>query len=176
MSHSNESRESAHWCIINEVVREKAKDPDVVAINIFGSVAAGRERPDSDVDIEIVTASEQEWRMEKEERYGIVVDYDFCSRRWLEDKAARYPFLSYVNTKEKPVFDPLGVMARIQDDLRRYYAEHPEVASYWEDAYALMRKNKQTGTVDPQGGVKAYDEAERLFSEMHSVTRDFWRE
>ncbi len=47
--------------IVKEIIKEQKTKPDVIAINVFGSVAKGEERPDSDVDIEIISTKYKKW-------------------------------------------------------------------------------------------------------------------
>lgn len=170
------STQSPHWKIVEQIVEERKVDPSVIAISVFGSMARGEERPDSDIDIEIVSTTEPEWRMAEEVRDGLVVDYVYTPKSFLEQKVAKYPFLSFVHTKEKVLYDPHGLMANVQQTLNEYFKQHPEVVTFWEEKIALMKSNKKQGIHDPQGGVRAYDEAEVLFSDTHTVTRTFWRE
>ncbi|HUO50100.1 MAG TPA: nucleotidyltransferase domain-containing protein [Candidatus Paceibacterota bacterium] len=169
-------RNTDHWKVVHEVVAQLKEDPSVLAINVFGSLAAGKERSDSDIDIEIISDREPEWRMDKEMRHGLEVDYVYTPIGFLNEKVEKYPFLSYVHLKEKVIYDPSGIMHAVQEKLREYYDNHPEIREYWDNRYETMREHKAAGTEDPVRGVEAYDEAERLFSDSHNVTRTFWRE
>jgi predicted nucleotidyltransferase len=64
-----------HKKIVNEIVEEQKKNSYVIAINLFGSVADGKERPDSDVDIEIIIDKGKEWTWIKKNKYGIHIDF-----------------------------------------------------------------------------------------------------
>ncbi|MBD3313465.1 hypothetical protein GF345_03415, partial [Candidatus Woesearchaeota archaeon] len=111
--------------IADEIIEEQKKDGSVVAINIFGSVALGLERPDSDVDIEIISSKAEEWQLIKKERYGIKIDLEIWPKDKLLERIEDYPFLSYVFLKEKTVYDPEGFMKGIMDILRKYFDKHP---------------------------------------------------
>ena len=164
-----------HWKTVNEIVEEKKQDLSVLAINVFGSLARGGEGPDSDIDLEIISLTEPEWKMAEEERNGLVVDFVYTPKEFILNKVKNYPYLSYVHITEKIVYDSEGFMADIQKQLNNYFSEHPKVLEFWDKKIALMRDEKAKGIKNPEGGIKAYDEAEILFSESHTITRNFWR-
>lgn len=58
-------KKSIHQRVLEEYIDLKKNDPSVTAIGIFGSVAREEERPDSDIDIEIVSAKEKKWQLSK---------------------------------------------------------------------------------------------------------------
>lgn len=163
-----------HQKIINEIVEEQKKDPSIIAINIFGSLAQGLERPDSDIDIEVVSTKEKEWRLIKQEKGGIKIDFEMWPKDKLSERIEKYPFLSYLFLKQKTVYDPEDFMKKIMGKLKNYFDEHPEIAEFWEKKLKVMRETKDKGE-KPEDPMKVYDEAEIRFSKEHKVTRDFFR-
>jgi len=167
-------KKSIQQKIVDEIIEEQKKDPSVIAINIFGSVTLGLERPDSDVDIEIISAKAKKWQLIKKERYGIKIDFEIWPKDKLLERIEKYPFLSYVFLEEKIVYDPEGFMKKIINKLKRYFDKHPEVVEFWEQKYKTMREAKNKGK-QPENPLKVYDEAEIKFSAEHKVTRNFFR-
>lgn len=164
-----------HKKIVNEIVEEQKKNSNVIAINLFGSVAEGKERPDSDVDIEIIINEGKEWKWIKQNKYGVHIDFVKCSKNHLLYQIEKYPYLCYGYLDEKVIYDPEGFMKDVKKKIGNYMNKHPEVVRYWENKLKIMKKNKAKGQ-DPKHAIKSFDEAEILFYEGHKVTRDWFRE
>jgi predicted nucleotidyltransferase len=109
-----------HARIVDELVEEYRSDPHTVAIMLFGSLARGEETRTSDVDIEIISRSAQEWDFRQtEQRYGIPIDLVICPKDDLLDHVERYPYLCYEYLRERIIYDPEGFMARIREQLKK---------------------------------------------------------
>ncbi len=169
-------KESVHQKIVNEIVEEQKKDTSVIAIALFGSLARGEERSDSDVDIEVISTKAKDWELKQDEkRYGIQIDFQITPKDKLLRNIKEYPYLCYDYLTEKVIYDPEGFMKRIRKELKKYFDKHPEVVDFWEKKLKVMKGNKKKRQ-DPKDAIKSYDEAEILFSDEHKVTRDFFRE
>tara|TARA_Y100000310_G_scaffold310760_1_gene356330 strand:- start:38 stop:544 length:507 start_codon:yes stop_codon:yes gene_type:complete len=164
-----------HKKIVNEIIEEQKNDSKVIAINLFGSVAEGDERPDSDVDIEIIINEGKEWKWFKQNKYGIHIDFVRCSKNHLLYQIEKYPYLCYGYLDEKVIYDPEGFMKEVKKKIGNYMNKHSEVVRFWENKLKIMKKNKAKGQ-DPKHAIKSFDGAEILFSDEHRVTRDWFRE
>lgn len=165
-----------HQKIVNEIVEEYTKDKSTLAITLFGSLARGEEREDSDVDIEIISEDAEKWELKQdEERYGIKIDLEICPKKHLLHQFEKYPYLCHDYLNQKIIYDPKGFMKDLKKKLKTYFDKHPEVVEFWEKKLKIMKKNKAKGQ-DPKDAIKSYDEAEILFSDEHKITRDFFRE
>ncbi len=163
-----------HYKIVDEIVERYKKDKSVIAIALFGSLARKEERPDSDVDVEIISENAKEWKLLKRKKYGIKIDLEICPKKHLIHQMEKYPYLCYSYLSEKVIYDPEGFMEEVKKKLKRYFDKHPDVVKFWEKKYEIMKENKAKGQ-DPKNATKSYDEAEILFSNEHKVTRDFFR-
>jgi len=165
-----------HLKIVNEIIEEYKKDKSTLAITLFGSLARGEEREDSDVDIEIISEDAKKWELKQDdERYGIKIDLVICPKKHLLHQFEKYPYLCYDYLGEKIIYDPKGFMKDLKEKLKGYFDKHPEVVEFWEKKLKIMKENKAKRQ-DPKDAIKSYDEAEILFSDEHKVTRDFFRE
>jgi predicted nucleotidyltransferase len=164
-----------HQKIVNEIVKEYKKDKSTLAVTLFGSLARGEERPDSDVDIEIISENAIKWELLKKKKYNIDIDLVITPRQHLIHQMEKYPYLCYDYLSEKIVYDPNGLMEEVKIKLKEYFDKHPEIVEFWEEKLKIMKKNKAKGQ-DPKDAMKSYDEAEILFSKEHKVTRDFFKE
>lgn len=164
-----------HWNIVEELVGTFRRDAEVVAVSLFGSLARGGVHTRSDIDIEVVTTSARDWRLQHQERRGIRIDLVTMPPAQFSEIVARYPHLSYDYLSMRVVHDPDEFMARHIARLEAYFADRPEVAAYWEADLAAMRAKKDRGEHRMADIVAAYDEAERRFSEDGRITRPFLR-
>jgi predicted nucleotidyltransferase len=164
-----------HQRIVNEIVDEYKEDESTLAITLFGSLARGEEREDSDVDIEIISTSAKKWKLLKDKKYGLDIDLVICPKTHLLHQVDRYPYLCHDYLSEKIIYDPTGFMVDLKNKLRQYFNKHPEVVEFWKKKLKIMKENKAKKQ-DPKDAIQSYDEAEILFSDKHEVTRDFFRE
>ena len=167
-------KKSIHQRVLKEYIDLKKNDPCVIAISIFGSVARGEERPDSDIDIEIVSTKEKKWQLSKKKYKGITIDLEICPKDKLFERIQKYPFLSYIFLKQKIVYDPEKFMKKLIQELQKYFEKHPEVVDFWERKYEVAKKAKNEGGLLSEP-MDDYDEAEIRFSKQHKVTREFFR-
>ena len=168
---------SVHKKIIQEVIEEKKKDPKVVSILLYGSIARGTAHKDSDVDIEIIYDGGK-YKDSHEYRYGIKVDFEFWPKKKLLNRIKKYPFLSYPYLEEKILFDQQGIAKEIKQTLTKYFKENPEAKKAWEkwlkEYLELKRKRIQRTDEEKIKSCKDfYDQLEIKFLKEHKVTRDF---
>jgi len=157
--------------IVDEILQEYKDKKEVTAICVFGSVAVGKERHNSDVDIQIVYKDNREWELFKEKRYGIDIDFEVVTKRIHKMLIKKYPYLCYEVLKyHKILLDKEHFMSKIKNKLIKYYKQHPEIAEFWEKQYQQMRKDKNAGS-KPKSFIKVCDEAETLFSKHKAVKR-----
>lgn len=119
-------------------------DPDVIAVVLVGSVAQGRERADSDVDIYLVVADERFARETSADRFA-----------WVDRRGLDYPG-SYIDIKlASPAY--LEAAAERGDDPTRASFQGAEVAfSRQDDIAAVVRRI-------PQLSDEAWDDRVRSF-------------
>ena len=163
-----------HNKIVKEMVEEYKEKPGVVAINIFGSVAQKLHRPDSDVDIEILSSKAKKWSLINKKRYGIRIDLETAPLNKIKKRIKTHPFLCYDYMFEKIMYDPKGIMKSIVKEVKKYFKNNPKVKNFWDKKNKLMRKAKNQGK-KPEDPYNVWDEAEIKFSKKHKITRDFFR-
>ena len=160
---------SIHQKIVDEIFQEYKDKKEVISIWVFGSVAVGKERPDSDVDITIVYDNNREWELFKEERYGITIDFEVINMNVINMLLDEYPYLADFE-KAKIILDKTGFLQQSVERLKKYHTKNPEVATFWENEYDKMRKAKTEG-VKSRNYIDVCDEAEIKFSNHHSIKR-----
>ena len=166
-----------HNKIIKEVINEKKKDPKVISLLLYGSLARGTAHKESDVDIEVVYDCER-YKDVSERRYGVKVDFEIWPKKKLIKRIENYPFLSYPYLEEKILYDPTGFAESIKKRLKTYFSRHPDALKAWKDwtkKYLMFKKkkNKMKDADKIREAKRFYDELEIRFSEKHKVTRNF---
>ena len=160
---------SKHKEIVEEIFAEYKDRDDVIGIVNFGSVAVGKERPDSDVDIYIVFDGDVKWELFREERYGIKIDFEVVGKKDFEKYTAKYPYLYYF-AHDKILLDKTGIVKEVFDRLKNYYRKHKDVLEFWQSEYEIMRELKNKGEKERHFS-DVCDEAEVKFSDYHAVKR-----
>lgn len=161
---------SKHQKIVDEIFNEYKDKDDVIGIVNFGSVAVGKERSDSDVDIYIVFDGDVKWELFREERYGIRVDFEVVGKKDFEKYTAKYPYLYYF-ANDKILLDKTGIVKKVFDRLKDYYKKHDDVLKFWQNEYKIMRELKNSGKKE-RHFADVCDEAEIKFSDYHSIKRE----
>src|SRR6266568_2915381 len=107
--------ESAQSKVLRKIIEEESIKTDVVGINVFGSVARGEERPESDLDVEIISTSAKEWNYSTKIIDDVYVDYIICPKDFLLMRVEKYPYLSYGQYANKALYDPTGFIEEIKN-------------------------------------------------------------
>jgi len=165
-----ESMPSIQQKIVDEIVAEYKYDEHVIGIRVFGSVAVGKERENSDVDITIIFDDDREWELFKENRYGIRIDFEVVTKKIWEMMLKEYPYLFYIENSKIPL-DKTGFVKDILDKSKKYFDDNPEVYDFWRKEHDLMKELKASGQ-KPKNFITICDEAEIKFSDHHSVKRN----
>lgn len=156
--------------IVREILDEYKNKEHVIGVCVFGSVAVGKERENSDVDIKIIFDDDREWELFKENRYGIAVDFEIVTKNIWEMMMKEYPYLFYIENN-KILFDKNGFVKNMLDRSKEYFDDNPEIYDFWKNEYDIMRELKMRGE-KPKNFIAVCDEAEIKFSKHHSVKRD----
>lgn len=166
-----------HQKIIKEELAELKKDPNVVSVLLYGSLARGTANKNSDVDIEIVY-NNGKYKDTHHFRYKIKVDNEYWPKQMLSERIEKYPFLSYPYLEEKILYDPTGFAKNIQTRLKKYFKENPDTLREWKkwtEEYLEFKKKgiRRTNKEKIRSCKEFYDQMEIKFSNSHKVTRNF---
>ena len=132
-----------HNELLEELVAEAESDPNTLGFLLFGSVATGTHREDSDIDVITAlqtnkTASGISNTMMDDIKVGnIFFTYDV-----LAHSVETVPYLLHPLGEAKLLFDREGTIEPLLEGIRAYFAEHPEMVAEWDDYYALLREEK----------------------------------
>jgi predicted nucleotidyltransferase len=160
--------------IVQEIVQEYKDNAQIIGIRLLGSVGRGEERPNSDVDIEIIKHKGKSWNWEKKEKYGIHIDFVISAMAHLSHQFENYPYLCFIDLDKKILYDSTGFLKDLHENIKDDIKNHPKVSRFWNQHFNEMKKEKSKG-MKQRSLIELFDEAERLFSGEHKVTRDWFR-
>jgi predicted nucleotidyltransferase len=160
--------------IAEDVVEELKKDPFVVGIEIAGSLARGDIRPESDIDLGVISESIETHQFIEEYRREIKIDMSIEPLSIFLQSVETHPFLLYTSFLSRIAYDPKGFLRLIHDKLEDYFENHPEIVEFWEDKLGQMKAAKMKGE-EQEGYRSVLDKAEMKFSEGKRITRKFFQ-
>jgi len=131
-------------------------DPDSGCF-LFGSVAAGTEKPDSDIDLQVIVKTGTQIdgvALESDEGYikideldGVLLDLVFWPVSAIEQRVAHdEAAILYLLTRGKIIRDPRGIAKYYQVVLERHFERNDAVRTAWENQMALYGKYKSDPT------------------------------
>jgi len=158
-----------HQKIVKEIFNEYKDKKDVIGIINFGSVAIGKENPNSDVDIYIIYKNNIKWNLFRKKRYGIKIDFEVNGEKDFLKYTKKYPYLYYYH-HDKILLDKEGIIKNTFNQLKDYFKKHKKVNDFWKNEYKIMKNKKKKGEKQKHFA-DICDEAEIKFSKHHSIKR-----
>jgi predicted nucleotidyltransferase len=138
-----------HYRIVKELAEKYKKDKNVSGIYIFGSLASGKAKKDSDIDIEILLKkSKKEYELRHKDIDGIHIDLSLPREDYLIEIFKKYPYLAYSALKYNILYDPEGILKKYLELTEKYFQEHPEMKIFWrkkELAWKNYKKLRKAG-------------------------------
>ena len=133
-----------HHKILKEIIKEKKKDPRVVSILLFGSLAKGTAHSKSDIDIEIIY-KRGKWKETQEHIGGIKIDYEYWPKKKLMTKLNSKPYLCYQYLSERILYDPKGFAKKIKKQARNYFNKNKKATNIWKEWEKDYLRKKKIG-------------------------------
>ena len=136
--------------LIARHLADAQRDPHILGLLVFGSVAAGTARPDSDLDLLVVLAEHPEpWGVDKFRQQGIAVERFRFTLEHLAQTCASAPYLLHPFAGARTLYDPEGTVTALLGPLQAYFASHPEVCEVWERHFATHVEDRRLGRCRP---------------------------
>ena len=118
--------------ILDKVVAQAIQDENLIGILLFGSLASGTHTWKSDIDlIFIFETCEPSSGVANIIVDGVVVQYFFTSYETLVQNQAEVPYLLHMFCDAKILFDRHDSVSPIVEELKMYFAAHPEIEADW---------------------------------------------
>ena len=134
-----------HQDIVKTITTELAKDENVLALLLYGSVSRGEEKANSDIDLLAIT-SEMHFQLRHELRQGISVEYhemhiDFL-KTFIEKKEIS---ISSIVAEGRILFNKLPELEAIIAEAKQIHEHAGAENAQWEnEAYSLRKRFELT--------------------------------
>jgi predicted nucleotidyltransferase len=132
-----------HDEILSRLVVDAGADASIVGFLVFGSVARGTHREDSDIDVLTVLASDDAASGIRNRMIdGIKVGDLFFSRATLVHSVETVPYLLHPVGEAKLLLDRDGTLDPLLAHIRDYFTAHPDIDAEWQAYYDLLKAEK----------------------------------
>lgn len=162
--------------VLDKVVAQATRDENLIGILLFGSLAAGTHTWKSDIDLLFVyqtclpNSGVANLIVD-----GVVVQYFFSSYETLVENQETVPYLLHMFCEGDILFDRQGTFTPVVEQLKDYYASHPEVEDEWTRLKELHQVEKKGPVCAQTTILQRWDELEEKYS-GGSLKRTFFRE
>ena len=154
-----------HDEILGRLVAEAESNPNIVGYLLFGSVAAGTHREDSDIDvISILRTSRSSSGIKNTLIDDIKVGDIFFTYEVLLNSVETVPYLLHPLGNAKILIDREDLIKPLLEQIRSYYSEHPEMVEEWNRYYRLLGEEKAQLGYEKTTIVDVWNELENRYS------------
>lgn len=151
--------------VLAEVVAQATRDDNLLGILLFGSLASGTHTWKSDIDIIFVyEICEPTSGVANIIVDGVVVQYFFTSFEILIQNLKEVPYLLHMFCDAKILFDRNGSISEVVDQLKAYFATHPEIEAEWIRFKDLHQVEKNGPACAQTTIFQRWDELEQKYS------------
>jgi predicted nucleotidyltransferase len=151
-----------HGSILDQLVADARNDPKVEGFLVFGSVATGTQRADSDIDvISVYRSNKPSSGIMNRDHDGIKVGEIFFTYAVLVTSVETVPYLLHPLGQAKLLFDREGKIGPLLDRIRKYFLENQIFVDQWDEYYSLLREEKAQFGYEKTTIVDVWNEMER---------------
>ena len=154
-----------HEEILKQLVADKQSDSNVLGFLLFGSVATGTHRPDSDIDVlSVLQESKPTSGINNTMVDGIKVGALYFTYDILTHSVEVVPYLLHTLVEAKLLFDRDDLIEPELEKIQKYFADHPEIVREWDQYYKLLKEEKAQFGYEKTTIVDVWNELEKRHS------------
>jgi predicted nucleotidyltransferase len=154
-----------HDGILSRLVTVAESDPNILGFLVFGSVASGTHREDSDIDvISILRMRRPSSGINNTVIDDIKVGDIFFTYEVLVNSFETVPYLLYPIGGAKLLFDRDGMIKPLLERIKHYFADHPEIADEWIRYYQQLGEEKAKFGCEQTTIIDVWNELEKQYS------------
>jgi predicted nucleotidyltransferase len=151
--------------ILEKLVLELKSDERLLGILLFGSVASGTQSWKSDIDLIFIYENyDPPSGLVNRWINGIEVQYFFTTLDTLIQNQETVPYLLHMFCDAEILFDRQETVRPVIEQLRRYFAGHPDIAAEWLQMKDLHQVEKKGPACAQTTIVQRWDEMEEKYS------------
>jgi uncharacterized protein (DUF302 family) len=154
-----------HDEIVQNLAAEAENNPNILGLLVYGSVANGTQREDSDLDLmTILQTCKPSSGVKHKTINGIQVGNIFFTYDVLATGVKRVPYLMHPLAKARLLFDRDGRIKPQHERIQSYFAEHPEITAEWDRYIQQLRQEKARYGHELTTIVDVWNELEKRYS------------
>lgn len=154
-----------HAEILKQLVADAENSPNVLGFLLFGSVASGTQKEDSDIDtITIFRTNNPASGINNTMTDGIKVGNIYLTYEIFVHSIETVPYLLHPMGEAKLLFDREGSLQPLMIKINEYFADHPEIVVEWNRYYKLLKQEKAEFGYEKTTIVDVWNELEKRHS------------
>jgi predicted nucleotidyltransferase len=154
-----------HNQILKQLAAGAERDPNLLGYLVFGSVATGTQKEDSDIDVlTVLRENKPTSGINNTQVDGITVGNIFFTYDILLHSTETVPYLLYPLEAAKILFDREGTIKPLLERIQGYFTSHPELVETWNRYYRLQREEKGEYGYEKTTIVDVWNDLEKRYS------------
>lgn len=154
-----------HDEILAQLISNAESDMNTLGFMLFGSMATGTHRPDSDIDvITIFRKNKPDSGLDNTYIDGIKVGTLFMTYNLLAHSVETVPYLLHPAGNARLLFDREGSIEPLLEQVRDYFANHPELIEEWQGYYLQLKEEKAKFGYEKTTIIDVWNELEERYS------------
>ena len=163
-----------HEEILKQLVANAERTPNTLGFLLFGSVATGTHREDSDIDvITVMRSGKPTSGIDNRSIEGIKVGTIFFTYEIFVHSVETVPYLLHPLGEAKLLFDREGNIEPLIEEIKNYFKDNPDIVDEWNSYYELLRREKAEYGYEKTTIVDVWNELEKRHSEGKTKRRFF---
>ena len=163
-----------HDEIVRQLVVDAQSDLNILGFLVFGSVARGTQREDSDIDAAtILRVSKPPWGINSTSVDGIKVENIFLTYDVFSQDVNIVPYLMQPLAQAKILLDREGTIKPLREKIQLYLSNHPDIVKEWEEYYQQSREEKAQFGCEKKTFIDVLNEFEKKYSDGKVKRRFF---
>jgi predicted nucleotidyltransferase len=154
-----------HDRILQDLVADAQSNPNILGFLLFGSVALGTHREDSDIDvITVLHTNKPTSGINNTSINGIKVGNIFFTFSILTQSVETVPYLLHPLGEATLLFDRDGQIKPLLETIKQYFAVHPEIVDEWKEYYQQLKDEKAQFGYEKTTIVDVWNALEKRYS------------
>jgi predicted nucleotidyltransferase len=154
-----------HVEIVEKLVSEADANSNIIGLLLFGSVAAGTHRENSDIDIiSILQSNKPGFGIENRRIDGIKVGNLFLTFDILTHSVETVPYLLYTLDNARLLFDRNERIYPLREEIKKYFVDHPETVREWNVYFEQFVKEKAIYGYEKTTIIEVWNNLEKHYS------------
>ena len=154
-----------HDEILQQILADAEKNANVLGFLIFGSVATGTHREDSDIDVlTVLRESKPTSGINNSMVDGIKVGDLFFTYDILTHGVEVVPYLLHTLVEAKLLFDRDDLIKPELEKIQNYFSDHPDIVREWDQYNKLLKEEKAQFGYEKTTIVDVWNELEKRHS------------